>query len=232
MSHHTNVVRIKAVARALQELNEQVVFIGGAVVSLYVDKPDRIDVRATDDVDVIIEIANRGQYMILQERLRAIGFREDAESDVICRWRIDGIVVDVMPTDAAILGFTNPWYQDGINNKITADLDGTAINLLNIPYFLATKLEALFNREGGLDWRWSSDFEDIIKLIRECDLETIYNNIESEKLKAYLQNSFDRLMRDEGYFLEACMAHLVAPFYGEEDRNIISQRIKRCLPGA
>ena len=30
MSHHTNIVRIKAVANALNELKEKVVFVGGA----------------------------------------------------------------------------------------------------------------------------------------------------------------------------------------------------------
>lgn len=79
MSHHTNVVRIKAVANALRELNDQVVYIGGAVVSLYVDHPELMDLRVTDDVDVIIELANRGKYMLLQERLREIGFKEDVD---------------------------------------------------------------------------------------------------------------------------------------------------------
>lgn len=36
-----NLVRIKVVAKALQELNNQVVFVGGAVVDLYADDPSR-----------------------------------------------------------------------------------------------------------------------------------------------------------------------------------------------
>ena len=57
MNHQTNIVRIKAVANALRKLNEKVVFVGGATISLY---PDRavFEVRPTDDVDVIIEILN------------------------------------------------------------------------------------------------------------------------------------------------------------------------------
>ena len=57
MNHHTNTVRIKAVANALENLKEKVVFVGGATISLY---PDRqvFEVRPTDDVDVIIEILN------------------------------------------------------------------------------------------------------------------------------------------------------------------------------
>ncbi|MBK7637170.1 MAG: hypothetical protein IPJ13_24995 [Saprospiraceae bacterium] len=38
MSHHHNLLRIVTVARALAELNNDVVFVGGAVVSLYSQK--------------------------------------------------------------------------------------------------------------------------------------------------------------------------------------------------
>ncbi|MBK7636041.1 MAG: hypothetical protein IPJ13_18520 [Saprospiraceae bacterium] len=56
MSHHHNLLRIVTVARALAELNKDVVFVGGAVVSLYSQKPHLIDLRVTDDIDIIIEI--------------------------------------------------------------------------------------------------------------------------------------------------------------------------------
>ena len=57
MSHHLNTVRIKAVANALDHLNEKVVFVGGTTISFYPDRPV-LEVRPTDDVDVIIEILN------------------------------------------------------------------------------------------------------------------------------------------------------------------------------
>ena len=57
MNHHINIVRIKAVANALKELNEKVVFVGGATISLYADKPV-MEIRPTDDIDVIIEVLN------------------------------------------------------------------------------------------------------------------------------------------------------------------------------
>jgi hypothetical protein len=34
MSNHTNIIRIKAVANILNQLNEEFVFVGGATVSL------------------------------------------------------------------------------------------------------------------------------------------------------------------------------------------------------
>ncbi len=38
MSHQTNITRIRAVSNALGDLRDQVVFVGGATVSLYADR--------------------------------------------------------------------------------------------------------------------------------------------------------------------------------------------------
>jgi hypothetical protein len=39
MSHQQNIVRIKAVHQALGDLSNRVLFVGGATVSLYTDRP-------------------------------------------------------------------------------------------------------------------------------------------------------------------------------------------------
>lgn len=50
---HDNVVRLKAVAKALQPLSDQIVFVGRATVALYAkDEVAAFDVRVTDDADV------------------------------------------------------------------------------------------------------------------------------------------------------------------------------------
>jgi hypothetical protein len=46
-----------AVANALGDLNENVVFVGGATLSLYATRQVS-EVRPTDDVDIIIEVMN------------------------------------------------------------------------------------------------------------------------------------------------------------------------------
>lgn len=69
------------------------------------------DVRPTIDVDVIVEIGKQGDYYKLAERLRKKGFNEDASDGApLCRFRGHGLVLDVMPTDPDILGFSNRWY--------------------------------------------------------------------------------------------------------------------------
>src|SRR3954468_10374347 len=99
-------------ARALEDLREDLVFVGGCATGLLITDPAAADVRITRDVDVIAEVASRVEYYALEERIRALGFRDDP--DVICRWSRSGIVLDVMPPDPHILGFSNPWYPGAI----------------------------------------------------------------------------------------------------------------------
>ena len=189
MSHHTNKVRIKAVANALGELKEKVVFVGGATISLYADRPV-FEIRPTDDVDVIIEILNYADRAKLEEKLRSIGFNHDIESGVICRYQIQGIIVDIMPTDDPSIGFTNKWYPEGYKQAVNYDIDEQCrVSILSAPYFIATKLEA-FKSRGKSDGRTSHDFEDIIYVIE--NRQVIWDEINNTQagVKAYLKNEF------------------------------------------
>lgn len=47
-----NLKALQKVAMALGDLHSQVVYVGGAVVSLYADDPAAEDVRPTEDVDI------------------------------------------------------------------------------------------------------------------------------------------------------------------------------------
>lgn len=154
MSHHINLVRIKAVANALDTLKEKVVFVGGATISLY---PDRqvFEVRPTDDVDVIIELLNYKNRATLEEKLRATGFSHDVESGVICRYKFQGIIVDIMPTNDPSIGFNNKWYPEGFNQAVDYIIEkGSAVKILSAPHFIATKFEA-FKGRGNNDGRMS-----------------------------------------------------------------------------
>src|SRR5687768_17587948 len=96
-----NSTRIRAVAQALAPLEQKVVFVGGATVCLYINPEVASEVRPTDDVDVVVELATYGSFAALEDRLRAIGFTNDHAANVICRYKIQGITVDIMPTDSA-----------------------------------------------------------------------------------------------------------------------------------
>jgi predicted nucleotidyltransferase len=195
MSEHTNIIRIQAVANAFKEMKEQVVFVGGATVSLYADRPVH-DIRPTDDIDVIIEVLNYSQRQLLEERLREIGFTNDIDSGIICRFKIQGISVDIMPTDDPSIGFNNIWYPGGFEHAQNFRLlDGNIIRILTAPYFIATKLEAFKSRGGG-DGRSSHDFEDIVFVLE--NRAALWDEIHQcdDNLKTYLKKEFTKLIEN------------------------------------
>ncbi len=92
---------------ALGDLREQVVFVGGAVAGLLVTDPLADGVRATRDVDAVVD-AGRIMFRRIEQVVADRGFARDAGSDVICRWihRESGVLFDLMPVDPEVLGFT------------------------------------------------------------------------------------------------------------------------------
>lgn len=193
MSHHTNIVRIKVVAAALGKLNQKIVFVGGATISLYSER-QVFEVRPTDDVDVLIEILSYGNRIDLEERLRVLGFSIDIESGIVCRYKVQGITVDIMPTDDPSIGFSNKWYPEGFRNSLDYFIDDSCtIRILSAPYFLVTKFEA-FKGRGGSDGRMSQDFEDIIFILenRMSIWEEI--NTADKEVKKFLCQEFSNLL--------------------------------------
>lgn len=213
MSRLENILRIKAVATALQELVESVVFVGGATVSLYADR-EAEEVRPTDDVDILIELVSYKDYAAIEEKLREKGFANDMESKVICRYKIQGIIVDVMPTSEVPLGFSNRWYIPGFKSAIKHQLtDETEVRILAPEYFLATKLEAFKNRGKG-DGRTSTDFEDIIFFLNNRSV--IWDELANKTppLSDYLKESLSELMQNK-YIHEWIGCHLD---YSDQER--------------
>jgi len=52
-----NIEIIKKIASALGELNEKIIFVGGATISMYVNDPAADDVRPTKDIDLTVKVA-------------------------------------------------------------------------------------------------------------------------------------------------------------------------------
>ena len=224
MSRQTNITRIKAVAQALQELNQQVVFVGGATVALYATTPAAPEARPTDDVDLIIQLASYGGYAGLDEKLRLIGFTNDITSNIICRYQVQGITVDIMPTQPDIIGFSNQWYPEGFAHAVTVTLDQQEVKIFSVPYFLATKLEA-FKSRGQNSYRTSSDFEDIVYVLENNNKLPESLSQTTGELRQYLKTTFARFL-DDPDFEEGLYSHL-EPFHAP----IISQEIIKILRG-
>ncbi len=197
----TNINMLQTVADGLQELNEEVVFVGGAVAELYASDPAASDIRPTQDVDCVIELSTRIEHS---------RFAHDTSPGApVCRWVYRGIKVDAMPADSDILGFSNRWYHEGIENKIVKTLsDGTQIFVFRPEYYLAAKFDAHKDR-GGNDLRQSSDFEDIIYILENCP--TILDDIgaANESVKDYLIDACQNLLENEGILegIESALPH-------------------------
>ena len=112
-----HLAQLEAVSSALGELLPQVTFVGGSTTVLLVDEAAHHGIRKTNDVDVIIDVATPVEYYRFSMQLRELGFREDTDGP-ICRWLIDTrlgkVILDVMPVDESILGFSNRWYKSAI----------------------------------------------------------------------------------------------------------------------
>jgi hypothetical protein len=195
---------IKKIALALGELNEKVVYVGGAVVNLYADDLSAEDVRPTKDIDVFLEIATYGKLTKLQEELAAKGFYPAIEEKVICRFRYEDILLDVMSTEAVGWAQTDKWFLPGMKNLIRIQIDDVTINILHLSYFLATKFNAFHDRNE--DARTSRHFEDIIYVLdnRKNLVSEILNS--PDDVKNYLVQEFQEILKAE--YQEAILGHL------------------------
>lgn len=225
---HINIVRLKAVAQVLSSLKEAFVFVGGATVSLYATNADLAnEVRPTEDVDVVVEIAGYSGFTQLEEKLRAVGFVNDIESGVYCRYKIQGIIVDVMPTNDTAIGFSNKWYPEGFKNAIIVPLDEkTAVKIFSLPYFMASKWEAYKGRGKG-DYRTSKDFEDLVYLFENVDdLQDQLNKVPTHIFN-YLQEEFLKVI-DTSDFKEGLYSHMRGG-YTSIDANGVLFKLKKAF---
>ena len=140
--------------------------LAGCTTALLITDKAAADVRPTYDVDAIAEITSYAAYADFSERLRKIGFAEDTtEGAPICRWRQKKTILDVMPLDEKILGFSNRWYRPAMESAEERELQrGLRIRVVTAVYFCATKLEA-FNGRGKGDYLSSHDLEDLVAVI-------------------------------------------------------------------
>jgi len=211
----------------LGDLTNEMVFLGGCATGLLITDAAAPPIRATQDVDVITEVATLAEYHRLSERLRKAGFKEDQSPDAhICRWVAPGVVLDVMPTDKAILGFGNDWYRPAMVAATEISLpSGKTIWMVTAPYFLATKLAA-FDGRGRGDFMMSHDVEDIVAVIdgrpelveelRHADLE----------VQSYLAVRFGEFLTNEN-FLAAVVGHLQGGAASPDRTSVLLAIMKR-----
>jgi len=175
MNRTDQYIAIQKVAKALGILNEQVAFVGGAVVGIYVDDPAAEDVRPTDDLDITMAIVSLHELEAIRETLTQKGFTQSAVDNVICRFRYEGIKVDVMNTQALGWAPANRWFAPGFAQRESIKVMDVRISVLPLPYFMASKFDA-FNDRGINDPRSSHDLEDLVYILdNRTDVEEQLN---------------------------------------------------------
>lgn len=217
---------IQKVAKALGDLNSQVIYVGGATVSLYINDPAADDVRPTKDIDISIKVASVAHLEEIREELSKRGFKQTADLDVICRFKFDDVLVDVMATKPVGWAPANPWFEGGFDNLQQVDIDGLTIQIMPLSYFLASKFTAHLDR-GGSDPRFSHDFEDITYIL---DNRTDWHEIvcdEKGEVKTFLLEQL-KSIKNSPKHQEAMLANL---FYEtqEERFQMIMEKIDFCL---
>ncbi len=196
------------VANRLGSLLDEVVFVGGSAAPFIITDKAASGIRPTVDVDIIIQLSSRKDYYEMEDMLRSIGFiQKPMEDALLCRWEIDGIKVDIMPTKAKITGIANRWFEEAWSNAVRLELnDNLEIKVISASYFVATKLEAFFDR-GENSYRDSKDLEDVIAVVDGSPGLLKEVESRSDELKNYLASKFSFLLKDDE-FQESLPGHL------------------------
>lgn len=222
---YDNFEMVLHVARKLDSLLGKVVFLGGSATGLLITDPAAPDVRITQDVDVIVEAATWIEYHRLEQELLKRGFVQDiSEGAPVCRWLVDGVIVDVMPVSEEILGFSNRWYAPALQNSVAREVaPELIIRLVTAPYFLATKIEA-FRGRGNSDYLASHDLEDMITLVdgRKELLNEIY--AAPPDLREFLADTFRNYLTTP-LFVESVSGHLLPDKASQGRLPLIMQRM-------
>ena len=204
-----NVVMLELVALRLGvDLCNQFAFVGGSIVGLLVTDPANPPTRSTEDVDIVAEVLALSGYHRIEKALRERGFTQEMRANApICRWKVEGVTVDVMPTLEKILGFANRWYPLCVQTAEPLALpSGVLIRVIQAPVFIGTKLEAFKGRGGG-DYLFSHDLGDILSVIDGRDALIVECQQMPQDLRKYLSDAFSALMADRR-FLDALPGHL------------------------
>lgn len=148
----------------LQPLLDEVLFIGGAIVPLYITDPALLYVRPTLDIDILTAATSYHGYQSTVDKLLGLGFRHDLDGP-ICRFLKGSLTVDLMTPDESVLGFSNVFYREALESPELFELpNGLTIRIPAPPLMLATKLAAYESR-GKSDPAVSKDLDDIVTLV-------------------------------------------------------------------
>lgn len=212
-------------AEALQPLLSELVFVGGCVTGLLLTDPAAPSPRGTLDVDAIAEITSYEQYSRFGDRLRTLGFSEDlSEGAPLCRWVKDRTILDVMPLDERILGFSNRWYRAAAERSTWTTIGNEIhVRMITAPYFMATKFEA-FRGRGNRDYMGSHDLEDLIAVVDGRESLAFEIRQEAGELCMFIREEVSRLLQDAN-FIDSLPGHLLPDAVSQARLPLVTRRL-------
>jgi hypothetical protein len=226
MTADPNLPLLEEAALKLRPFLKEIVFVGGVTLGLLITDSAGAPIRGTNDVDVIAEILTYPDYIVFSERLLKSGFVEDmGEKPLACRWRSESLILDVLPLDEKVLGYTNRWYRSALKFAQPVTLpSGLLIQVVTAPFFLGTKMEA-FRGRGKNDFIGSHDLEDFVSVIDGRG--SIVSEIAQAplELRAYLADAAHSLLQ-ESRFLEVLPGFVFGNAASQRRVPLIEQRLK------
>jgi hypothetical protein len=216
---------LESAVRVLRPLLDELVFAGGCATGLLITDPAASSIRPTIDVDVITEVVSYAEYASLSERLRGLGLGEDSsEGAPTCRWRYRDLIIDVMPTDERVLGFSNRWYAPAIAAAQHLRVANVDIRVITAVYFLATKLEA-FRGRGRNDFRASHDLEDVIAVV-DGRPELLREVAEApDDVRTYIASAARELLGTRA-FIDALPGYLLPDSASQDRAPLLVERLR------
>ena len=204
---NSNLELLTNAAKLLKPLLGELVFVGGCATELLITDKAAAEVRPTLDVDAIAEIMSYPEYNDFSERLRKLGFQEDtSENAPLCRWRQETTVLDVMPLDAKILGFSNSWYRPAMDHAEERELEA-------------------FAGRGNGDFVQSKDLEDLIAVIDGRSELVGEIGAAADDVRGYLAKQAKELLSSPA-FIDALPGHVLPDAASQERVATILARLK------
>lgn len=221
-----NIKVIEKVAKALGEINNEVIYVGGAVVSFYITDTGAEQPRPTKDIDISVQIGSYSEMDQLRERLATKDIYPAADQTVMYRYEYDDVLIDFIPYEPTSMGPTNPWLKPGFPESYEVKAGDQTVKILPVSYYLATKFEA-FKSRGKDDPFMSHDFEDVI-FVLDNNIEVV-EHIKSadDKLISFLKEMADYILNHPSK--NDIISGHINPFTSAERTPMVIDKLEQIL---
>lgn len=157
---------LNRIARALGDIRERVVFIGGSIAPLLQLLPPMPRARPTDDVGALLVSATYSESASLAKAVSALGFRRDISSKHAHRWiGPDGDKLDLVPFEEHAGATGSALESVAAATAVETELEpGLTIRHVTAPAFIAMKLAAHADRFAD-DPFASRDLQDVFAVV-------------------------------------------------------------------